>query len=75
MQAEGKEDLDVAEPIVTRGGALPAGYVLHVAGPKLERGQAPTDEEREQLESAYENCLALAAEVSALHSIAAPQRD
>ncbi|ORY49297.1 hypothetical protein BCR35DRAFT_336095 [Leucosporidium creatinivorum] len=72
MESTGRSDLDVAEALLTKGYALPAGYVLHVAGPKLERGAEPTVEEHQQLESAYESCLDLAAEASNIDTVAFP---
>lgn len=60
---DGRE-AEEGEPILTRGWSLPSGYVLHVAGPKLERGAAPTEEEDELLAASYRNSLDLAEEVS-----------
>lgn len=58
-------ELGVSKPIVTKGWSLPAGYVVHVAGPQLERGsKVPTDEEKKLLAESYERSLDLAVEVS-----------
>ncbi len=51
---------------VTRGYALPARYVLHTVGPQLRPGDVPTQDECEQLASAYRSCLDLAAEVDSM---------
>lgn len=61
----GDVELGVAEPIVTKGWSLAAGYVIHVAGPQLERGETqPTEEEQRLLAQSYEKSLNLAVEVS-----------
>jgi O-acetyl-ADP-ribose deacetylase (regulator of RNase III) len=58
-------ELGVSQPIVTKGWSLPAGYVIHVAGPQLERGtEVPTEEEERLLAESYERSLDLAVEVS-----------
>lgn len=67
MAARDWEDVETAEDVlVTRGGALRAEYVLHVAGPQLARkGAQPTPKQVEQLETVYRRCLDLAEEVRA----------
>ena len=54
---------------ITRGYALPAGYVLHTVGPQLVPGEAPTVEESELLASAYRSCLDVAARVDAIATV------
>lgn len=51
-------------PIITGAGLLPFGYVIHVAGPSLERRRAATQEEQGRLRDAYRDSLTLASEVS-----------
>lgn len=64
MNALELDELDVGEPIVTNGWLLPAGFVLHVAGPQLSRGTYPTEEDKQALARSYEASLDLAEEVS-----------
>ncbi|BGP48153.1 hypothetical protein JCM10450v2_004025 [Rhodotorula kratochvilovae] len=74
MRARGWRDVETAEAvIVTRGGALRAQYVLHVAGPQLaRRGVSPTEEQERQLETVYRRCLDLAEELGTISTIAFP---
>lgn len=66
MEALGREDLEVGEPIVTKGWSLPAGYVVHVAGPQLHRGEQPGEKQALELVQAYSYALDLADAVSSL---------
>lgn len=59
---------EVGEAVITRGGMLPAKYVIHTVGPVWRGG---THKEKELLESAYTKSLALA-EVNNIRSIAFP---
>ncbi|GAA6015273.1 hypothetical protein JCM10207_008932 [Rhodosporidiobolus poonsookiae] len=74
MQARGWEDVETAQDVVvTRAGGLEVGYVLHVAGPQLSRrGDRPTPEQEEQLETVYRRCLDLAEEVGTISTVAFP---
>lgn len=53
---------------ITRGYHLPADYILHTVGP-IVRG-ALSEDQRQDLASAYRSCLDLAAQVEGLNSIA-----
>ena len=55
---------------ITRGYALPATYVLHTVGPQLRGGSVPTEDECEQLASAYRSCLDVAADVDSISTVA-----
>lgn len=64
MNALGTTDVKVADDVLlTKGYTLPAGWVLHVAGPQLRRGEEPSEAEKALLARAYEACLEVAAEV------------
>ncbi|KAK4699401.1 hypothetical protein P7C70_g6861, partial [Phenoliferia sp. Uapishka_3] len=60
LQTNDYVDAEVGEAIVTKAYSLPSAYILHAAGPQLERGAEPTDLEVHQLKLAYKNCLDLA---------------
>ncbi|GAA6005235.1 uncharacterized protein JCM10292_005352 [Rhodotorula paludigena] len=74
MAARDWDDVETAEDVlVTRGGALRAEYVLHVAGPQLARkGAQPTPMQVEQLETVYRRCLDLAEELGTISTVAFP---
>lgn len=63
LEALGRGELEVGEPIVTKAWSLPSGFVLHVAGPQLRRGQTPGANDEALLADAYRNSLDLAEEV------------
>lgn len=56
MEARGR-DLPVGEAIVSEGYCLPSPYVIHTVGPQLRKGNAPTDEEVQQLRQCYLSVL------------------
>ncbi|GAA5860453.1 hypothetical protein JCM1840_000262 [Sporobolomyces johnsonii] len=74
MRDRAWEDVETAEDvIVTRGGALEANYVLHVAGPQLrQKGDQPTERQVEELSTVYTRCLDLAEEVGTISTVAFP---
>lgn len=69
MAKQGRSEA-VGAAKVTRGYALPAPYVLHTVGPQLQPGNVPTQDECEQLASAYRSCLDVAADVDSILTIA-----
>ncbi|KAF2254443.1 macro domain-like protein [Trematosphaeria pertusa] len=52
-----KGELPVGDAVVTRGYCLPAPFVIHTVGPQLQRGDAPTEDERQQLRQCYISVL------------------
>lgn len=54
------DPVQIGEALVTRAHSLPSGFILHTAGPQLERGAEPTPKDITDLRSAYVNCLDLA---------------
>lgn len=64
----GPEQVGMAK--ITRGYALPARYVIHTVGPRLEPGAAPTEAASALLRSCYRSCLDTAAEIAALTTVA-----
>ncbi|KAH7400823.1 hypothetical protein DE146DRAFT_476356 [Phaeosphaeria sp. MPI-PUGE-AT-0046c] len=56
MEARSSE-LPAGEALVTKGYCLPSPYVIHTVGPQLDRGKAPTSEERQQLRQCYVSVL------------------
>lgn len=65
---ERQGECPTGQAVITRGGNLPAGYVIHTVGPVWMGGQHGEDE---LLSSAYRNSLALARE-SGIRSISFP---
>ncbi|GAA5851782.1 hypothetical protein JCM9279_004405 [Rhodotorula babjevae] len=74
MRARDWRDVETAQDvIVTKGGALRAQYVLHVAGPQLaSKGAQPSEVQVQQLQTVYRRCLDLAEEVGTLSTVAFP---
>ena len=58
----------VGEAVITTAGKLPAKFVIHTVGPVWNGGKS---QEAERLESAYHNCMLLAAQ-HGVHTIAFP---
>ncbi|KAF2188871.1 macro domain-like protein [Zopfia rhizophila CBS 207.26] len=56
MTSRGRE-LPVGEAVVTGGYCLPTPFVIHTVGPQLDRGVAPTNEQRQQLRQCYVSVL------------------
>ena len=56
-------------PLLSGGYRLPARHVLHVTGPQLMRGAAPTAEQARALAACYTGCLERAA-AAGLRSVA-----
>jgi len=55
---------------ITRGYNLPARYVLHTVGPKVQSGLTLTDNQREELADCYRSCLELANEIQNIKTMA-----
>ncbi|GAA5964693.1 hypothetical protein JCM21900_000334 [Sporobolomyces salmonicolor] len=74
MRDRAWEDVETAEDvIVTRGGVLEGGYVLHVAGPQLrQKGDQPSERQVEELSKVYTRCLDLAEELGTVSTVAFP---
>ena len=58
MEDQG-EDEPVGAAKITPAFALPSSYVIHTVGPQLRRGRAPTQTEKDQLQSCYTASLDL----------------
>ncbi|WP_073995912.1 macro domain-containing protein [Arcanobacterium urinimassiliense] len=64
-------NLEPGDAVLTRGYRLPARYVIHTLGPKVQ-GAKPTAQEREQLALCYRNILDLCLEKGDIRSVAFP---
>lgn len=61
-------DQEVDDTVLTRGYRLPAQYVLHTLGPRLN-GDEITDKDREKLVAYYTSYLGLILEKSDIHNV------
>ncbi|WP_216378634.1 macro domain-containing protein [Arcanobacterium phocae] len=70
-ELNGGKGLEPADAIITRGYRLPAKYVIHTTGPRVEDGKV-TQKDRDVLFKAYWNCMELARAKGDIRSIAFP---
>lgn len=60
---DGRQEVEVGEPLLTGAGVLDCPAIVHVAGPQIQRGRQPTQAERLALGRAYSRSLDVVAEV------------